>query len=275
MNRRITVWGLGSRIVLASVVTLATALPTHAQGLSVDELLARALAPQRFALAPHHRLPYELTADFSATLLLQVRDGVWTADAAGLFREWQGMGERTAQHRVTIEQLHLPLLLRPFAGFLRHEVEERVARLSSDSPDFHAHDFFIVDPQPGNLYVVAAVHRAIVSEAMDRYKASANKGDPATRRLVARWLYSSPLMRTWIVRPGPPYALAATVDEAGLVHTLTAFYDWGQTSTKITYALLNGDPIWMRVVSEITGEIPHVGSVHGQLSLRFTNYWLD
>src|SRR2546422_858364 len=139
-------------------MTLATAFPTHAQVLSVDELLARTLAPQHFALAPQHRIPYELTAQFSASLLLQVRGSVLTADATGLFREWQSVGERTARHRVTIEQLHLPLLLRPFAGFLRHEAEERVARLSSDSPDFHAHDFFIVDTEPGNLYVVAGVH---------------------------------------------------------------------------------------------------------------------
>ena len=260
---------------LAGVVTLAAAFPTHAQGLSVDELLARALAPQHFALAPQHKIPYELTADFSATLLLQVRGSVLTADATGTFREWQGVGERMAQHRVTIEQLHLPLLLRPFAGFLRREVEDRVARLSSDSPDFHAHDFFIVDTQPGHLYGVAGVHRAIVSDAMDRYNASPNKSDPATRRLVARWLYSSSLMRTWIMRPGPPYALAATVDEAGLVHAVTAYYDWGHTSTKIAYAVHNGEPIWTRVVSEIAGEIPRVGPVHGQLSLGFTNYWLD
>ena len=268
-------WRLGSRTVLAGVVVLATAVPTHAQVLSVDELLARALAPQRFALAPRHKIPYELTADFSATLFLQVHGALVTADAAGLFREWQRTGERTAQHRVTIEHLSLPLLLRPFAGFLRREVEARVARLSSDSPDFHAHDFVIVDTQPGDLYIVAGVHRAIVSEAMDRFKSPAGKNDPATRRLVARWLYSSPLMRTWIMRPGPPYALAATVDGAGLVHALTAFYDWGQTSTKITYGLLNGDPIWTWVVAEIAGEIPDVGSVHGQLSLRFAHYWLD
>ena len=224
---------------------------------------------------PNISSPYELKANFSATLRLQVHGAELAADASGLFREWQGTGERTAQHRVTIEQLHLPLLLRPFAGFLRHEIEARVARLSNDSPDFHAHDFVIIDTQPGDLYLVAGVHRDIVSEAMDRYHSPAGKSDTATRRLVARWLYSSPLMRTWIMRPGPPYALAATVDAAGLVHALTAFYDWGQTSTKITYALLNGDPIWTGVVSEIAGEIPQVGPVHGRLSLRFEHYWLE
>ena len=77
------------------------------------------------------------------------------------------------------------------------------------------------------------------------------------------------------MRPGPPYAVAAIVDAAGLVHALTAFYDWGHTSTTITYGLLNGEPIWTWVVAEIAGEIPDVGSVHGQLSLRFAHYWLD
>ena len=65
-------WRLGFRTVLAGAVVVATAFPAHARALSVDDLLARALAPQRFALAPGHKIPYELTADFSATLLLRV-----------------------------------------------------------------------------------------------------------------------------------------------------------------------------------------------------------
>jgi len=83
------VWLLGLRIVLVGVMMLATTLPTRAQDASLDELLARALAPQRFAIAPLHKTPYELQANFFATLTLAVGRSLLTADATGLFMEWQ------------------------------------------------------------------------------------------------------------------------------------------------------------------------------------------
>lgn len=265
----------GLRIALVCAAILAAILPTYAQDPSVDELLARALAPQHFALAPQHKTPYQLRAAFDATLTLVFRRGLLNADATGLFREWQGVDDRTPRRHVTIEQLHLPLLLRPFTGVVRHVVEEKVNTVSSDTPDFHEHDFFLLDTLPGNLFVIGGVHHSVVSEVMDRYDPAAGKSDPRIRRLIAQWLYTSPLMRAWIKRPGSPYALETTVDGAGFVHTLTVFYDWGRTITRIAYAVRNGELVWTQVVTDIAGEIANVGPVRGQFALTFTDYWLD
>lgn len=265
VNRRITVGSLGWRLVLASMVALAATVPTHAQVPPVDELLTRALAPK-------HQAPYELTAHFAGTLVVAVRRGQLTVHAAGSFKEWRGAGELTTQRRVTIDRLLLPLILRPFAGALRHVIEEKVEKQSSDSPDFHAHDFFILESLPGDRYVIAGVHHAIVSDVIERYQPSADKDDTATRRLVARWLYTSPVMKTWIVRPGPPYAFEAVVGGTGLIYGLTTFYAWGRSDTKITYTMLDGEPVWGQVTTDIVGEIADLGPVRGQLSLTLRDH---
>jgi hypothetical protein len=266
-SRTRTVRSLGFRIFLAGMTALAGTLPAQATGQPVDELLARALSPK-------HRVPYELTAHFAGTLVVSVRTGQLTVTAAGSFREWRKEGDPTVQRHVTVETLHLPLVLRPFAGALRRVIEEKVEKQSSDSPDFHSHDFFILDSLAGGRYVIAGVHHAIVNDAIDRYTSSADRDDIATRRLIARWLYTSPMMRKWLVRPGPPYAFEAIVGESGLIYTLSVFYDWGRSDTSISYTMVGGEPYWSQVTTDIQAEVSDLGPVRGQMSLTFTNHCL-
>jgi len=102
---------------------------------------------------------------------------------------------------------------------------------SEDPRAFHGHDFFILSAQPDGRFVLIGIHQRIVTDAFERYGRTADRDDPATRRAVARWLYTSPTMRASLARPGPPYAFEAVVSDAGMLHSLTAFYHWGQVAT--------------------------------------------
>lgn len=267
MSRRTAGSLRGLSLVLTWVVVLAMAPPAPAQAPSVDALITRVFAPK-------HRTPYELTADFSGILTLIVRGSQLRAFATGSFKEWQKAGE-PRRRKTSIYQLHLPAVLRPFNGALRSVLEERIEIPSEDPSAFHEHDFFILQAQPESRYVIAGVRRDIVDETIDRYNPSADKQDFATRRAVARWLYTSMAIRSGVPRPGPPYAVEAIVDEAGLIHELTAFYSWGRVSTRFAYMFLNGEPVWREVVSELIGEMSGLGSVNGRLAFILANHCMN
>lgn len=217
---------------------------------------------------------YELTADFKASLTVFVKGAPFTAEAEGTYKEVRKPGE-PRRRKIKIHRVDLPLLLRPFTGSVQSSIENKVD-LKADNPEtYRGHDIFILEDQGDGRYVLAGIHRDIVDEAIDRYGQPDQKTDPAIRRNVSRWLYSSPTMRTWIVRSGPPYAVRTVVDEDGLVYDLGLFYDWGQVGTKISYVVIGGQSVWREIVTDTVSELASLGRVDGKLTLTFSNHCLN
>lgn len=234
----------------------------------LDALLARILGDKE-------QDTYELTANFKASLTLIVRGSPFTAEAEGTYTEVRKAGE-PRRRKVSVERLDLPLLLRPFSATLQRVIEKKL-NLQPDRPEtFHSHDFFLLEVQDEERNVLGGVYRGIVDEALDLYgQPSDDRNDRVIRRSVARWLYSSPSMRTWIMRPGPPYAVRAVVDDDGLVYDLVLFYNWGQVGTKISYVFINGQPLWQQIITDTVSDLSGVGHMNGQLTLTFSNHCLN
>lgn len=255
-------------ITTATLITFAIAAgvasPARSQP-TVDTLLARVFGSE-------DKTPYELTADFNGTLTLVVRGSKTTAVAAGSFTEWRG-ADGVRKRKVDIKKLDLPVLLRPFGGSIRRTIEEKVETQSETPETFHEHDIFILNEQQGR-FILVGVQRAIVDAAIDRYGKPQDKKDPEVRRRIARWLWTSP-QRENIVRPGAPYALRASVDEAGLIYELTLFYNWGEVGTRISYIEVNKQPVWRTVSADAVSDVSGVGRVNGVMLLNFTNHCLN
>lgn len=231
---------------------------------SVDTLLARLFGSE-------DKTPYELTADFSGTLTLVVRGGRFIAVAAGSFQEVR-KSDGIKRRKVTITRLDLPVLLRPFRSTLRRVIEEKVETQSESPETFHDHDIFVQSELPGKRYMLIGVHKDIVDEAIDKYGKPEHKKDPATRRRIAHWLYTSPSMRDMLVRTGPPYVLQAILDDGGTLYELTLFYNWGEVGTRISYITVNSQPVWQQVSADATSELSGFGRVDGKLLLNFSNH---
>lgn len=249
------------------LLALLVAAPARAQAPSVDTLLARLFSTD-------DKAPYELTADFAGTLTLTVRGSVLTVVAAGSFVEVRG-ADGMKRRKVQVTRLDLPILLRPFRGTIRRVIEEKVETQAETPETFHAHDIFIHSELPGRRYILVGVHRAIVDEAIDRFGRAEDKRNVEVRRRIARWLYTSPGRRETIVRPGPPYALLVILDEAGTMYELTLFYDWGEVGTRISYAQVDGQPVWRQVSADAISELAGVGRVDGKLNLTFSNHCVN
>ncbi|HLW48620.1 MAG TPA: hypothetical protein VKW09_12740 [bacterium] len=255
----------------ASVITIvaAMALPVGAQTPSVDDLLRLVVAPKPSDL-------YTMHAQFDVLLSLRYGSGgLLTATAQGALTEWHRPGEPL--HRtLAIREMHLPVVLRPFSGVIQRTIKERIETQPDDMPDFHAHDFFLMDEAKGR-YTLGGVRRDIVTQAMVTYKSSgsARTGDPDVRRSVAKWLFTSPLMKAWVVRPGAPYALEGLVDAQGLLRAFTLFYNWGALHTQIDYAMINGAPVWDRLQSDVATSLPKLGTVTGEVTIALSNQCLD
>ncbi len=252
---------------VALVLALVAAGPGWAQIPLVDYLLARLFGSE-------DKTPYELTADFTGTLSVTAKGSRLVVEAEGSFLESRGL-DGIRRRKVTIRKLSLPFLLRPFAPSLRRAIEEKIETQAENPETFYAHDIFLVAVLPDRRYVLAGVHRDIVDEAIDRYGKPQDKRDVTTRRKIAEWLYSAPTMRDFVARPGPPYALRATVDEDGLLYELILFYDWGEVGTRIGYVLVNGQPVWAQVVADTVSNLSGLGRVTGQLALNFTNHCVN
>jgi len=257
--------------LLAAAVTLALlagpAYSASAQAPSVDALMARLFGTD-------DKTPYELSAEFSGTLTLTVRGGTMTAVAAGSFLEFRG-ADGVKRRKVTIARLDLPVLLRPFSGAIRRVIEEKVETQSESPETFHDHDIFLYGELPGRRYILVGVHKAIIDETIDRYGKPEQKKDPETRRRLAQWLYTSPSMRDTLVRGGPPYALRVVLDDAGMLYELTLLYNWGEVGTRISYALVSGQPVWRTVAADAVSELTGFGRVNGKLLLTFSNHCVN
>lgn len=249
-------------------LTIGTAPPgAVAQTPPVDLLLARLFSSDTGD-------PYELTADFTGTLVVSIRGGRLVVAADGSFEESRDT-DGVKRRKVTVRRLELPLLLRPFAANVKRVIEEKIETQSENPETFHAHDIFVYGDLPGHRYILVGVHRAIVDEAIDRYGKPQDKIDPATRRHIAQWLYTTLMMRDFLVRPGPPYALLAVVDESGLLYELVGYYDWGEVRSRVDYVILNGQPVWSAVAADTVSNLSSLGRVTGQLLLVFTNHCVN
>lgn len=256
--------------LLTAALALGTApLPGEAQPqpITVDYLLQKLFGTD-------NKPAYDLTADFTGVLTVTFKNGRLVVEAEGSFHEWRGPDGSKHRH-VVIRNLSVPFLLRPFVQSLRRTVAERIEAQAENPEIFYAHDLFISAELPDNVFAVTGVHRALVDEAIDRYGKPEDKADPETRRKIAQWLFTSPTMHDFIVRPGPPYALQAKIEDTGLLHELTVFYDWGQVSTRVEFVTVNGRTVWSNVVADTVSTLPGVGQVTGQLSLNLTNHCVN
>ncbi len=254
--------------MLAALFTavLTAALPARAQPQTIETLLARIFGTDDQA-------PYDLMANFAGTLALDVKDGRWVSTTSGTFHEWRAKGE-PRHWQITIERLDLPTLLRPFSSALRRAIEERAAMQSESLETLHSHDLFILEDRPSGRYLLGGIRHDLVDDAIDRYGHTQDKTDPSTRRHIARWLYTAPTMRDWIVRRGGPYALQTVVDDLGLVHTLTLDYNWGRLNMTFAYLTVGGHSLWREISSVVMSEIDGLGHVNGQLTLTFSQHRL-
>jgi len=252
--------------LVAAVLVIALPVGAQQQPRTIDALLARIFSTD-------DQTPYDLTANFNGTLIVGVKDGQWVGVATGTFHEWRNKGQQR-HWRVSVERLDLPLLLRPFGGPLRRAIEERAATQSESLEALRSHDLFILEEQSGGDYVLAGIRRDLVDEAIDRYGHGQGKADAVMRRAIARWLYTAPTMRSWIVRRGGPYSVKAVSDQAGLVQTVTLNYNWGRLNVTFAYVTVDGRILWREVTSDVLSEIEGLGNVTGNLTLTFSQYRL-
>lgn len=257
-------------LAAVGVLALAAVTPGLAQGqaASVDTLLARVLTE------PYPQ-PYTLTADFTTATTLLLPTGKVTVNAAGTFVESRTAAGEPRRRKASISRLDIPLVLRPFASFIRRLIVDLIEAEQRPGEFLPQQDVFIVEERPPDRYLLGGVRSDIVTEVMTRYGQTALLKDPATRRAIARWLWS-PSQRTSIVRPGPgPYMIAALVDESGLIHQLNLSYDWGQVGNRISFLMVGGRPFWREVVSDTSFDLGGMGRVDGRMVLQVQNHCLN
>lgn len=217
----------------------------------------------------------ELTAYFHGEFSIASGGASTGGTASGLYREWRpsGGGKRW---QITVQDLELPWILRPFSGAIRTTIEKRAEAQAEAFENFRDHDVFIVEEQAGGRYVLVGLRKDLVDEAVARYGKPSDKYDEATRRAIAKWLFTSPTMQSWIIRPGAPYAVKVLVDEAGLIHDMQVLYDWGQVGMKFSYIRVGDRPVWQEVVSTFSKtNVSGLGHIEGLVKIAFTDFKVE
>jgi len=235
-----------------------------AQTVTVDYLLAKVVSEP-------DTVPYTLTADFSTRLNMTLSTGVVPIHAVGTLVETRAANGSPRVRKATITRLDLPLLVRPFAGSIRGiltGIIENEQRVGEFVPTL---DIFIDEDRGDGRYVLGAVRQDIITEVMTKYNQQALLKDQTARRAFAKWLFA-PSQRQQIVRPGSPYAVRTVIDDAGVVHQLTLFYDWGHVGSRLTFVTIAGRPFWREVTSDLSSEITGLGRVYGTMVLQVTNH---
>jgi hypothetical protein len=255
-------------LAAAIVLSLQTSGAVRAQP-SVDALIAQ-------IFGTHDAAPYELQAHFRGAFSLTTNASSTEGTAAGLFREWR-MPCEFRRWKVTVQEITLPWLLRPFSGAVRTAIEEKAEAQTEALENFRNYDVFLSEEQAGGRYALAGLRRDVVDEAITRYGKSADKQDEATRRTIAQWLVTSPSMQGWAKRPGPlPYALNVMADESGLIQEVQLFYERSQVGMKFSYIQVGELRAWKEVLSTFaSSNAKGLGHLEGQLRLGFANYKLD
>ncbi len=247
---------------------LALAAVASGQTVSVDALIAKVVTE------PHPQ-PYTLTADFSARLIMTLSTGKVPVSASGTLFESRTANGQPRTRKATITKLDLPLLLRPFSASIRTILTNAIEAEQKAGELIPTQDIFIEEERGDGRFVLGGVRQDIVTEIMTKYNQHAFLKDPTARRAFAKWLFA-PSQRNQIVRPGQgPYALAAVVDETGLVHQLTLWYDWGKVGSRLTFVMVGGRPFWREVVSDGSSEVTGLGRVDGIMTLQVTNHCLN
>jgi hypothetical protein len=264
--------GLGSVWAGALVVVSLVALlfPPAARGdtPTIDALLQRIYTES-------NPQPYTMTADFTADFLITLPTGKFTVRAVGTILESRTQPGEPRRRKATVTKLDVPLVLRPFTNSIRKSVTDLIEVEQRPNEILPVQDVFIVEERPPNRYLIGGVRTDIVVETMRKYGQGASVEDPTSRRAIARWLWA-PSQRPSIVRPGPgPYMLTALVDDAGLLHQLTLFYDWGQVGNRISFVMVGGRPFWREVISDTSSDVSGLGRVDGRMVLQVQNHCLN
>ncbi|MBI4280353.1 MAG: hypothetical protein HY660_18015 [Armatimonadetes bacterium] len=247
----------------AAILALALAgVPAHAQGPSVDQLLERVFDAGQ-------RQPTEFSSEFSADLTLRAPLGTFVAQGQGTYVQWRRPGEKTRQ-RVVVTKLDVPFLLRPFQGYLKKFIGEKVEGQVEQGNVLNEHDVFLLDEKAGDLWVLAGVRHDIVGDFMKKYGRQSDVKDRLARRAIAKWMYTR--MRSQIVKPGGPYVFQATIDSEGNIRDLLLQYDWGPVRTKIDYVKIRGNTVWEKVVVDSMTVLGDWGRIEGLLNMRFSNF---
>lgn len=255
--------------LLAAVLVVATqvGLPARAQD-SVDTLITQIFGTKDAAA-------YVLQAHVRGIFSLTTGSGFIAGTVAGNFREWRTLGG-SRRWRVTVQELQLPWLLRPFSRTVRGSIEKKVEEQSEAFQNFRDYDVFISDEQAEGQTVLVGLRRDLVDEAITRFGRSIDMQDVATRREIAEWLFTAPSMQSWIKRGGQPYALKVVTDETGLVHELQVFYERSQVGMKFSYLTVGTQPAWKEVLSTFANSnAKGLGRLEGQLKLGFADHKLD
>jgi hypothetical protein len=254
--------------LLAAILMLAAqvALPARAQD-SVETLITQIFGTKDAAA-------YDLQAHVRGLFALTTGSGYIAGTAVGNFREWRTPGG-SRQWRVTVQELELPWLLRPFARTVRASIEKKVQEQSEAFQSFRDYDVFISD-ELADQTVLVGLRRDIVDEAITRYGRAVDMQDAASRREIAEWLFTAPSKQSWIKRGGQPYALKVVTDESGLVHELQVFYERSQVGMKFSYLTVGTQPAWKEVLSTFANSnAKGLGRVEGQLKLGFADHKLN
>jgi hypothetical protein len=251
-----------------AVLALAGPSQTWAQAVTVDALLARVYTE------PNPQ-PFTMTADFVADFIITLSTGKFAVHAVGSLVESRPAAGESRRRKATVTRLDVPLLLRPFTNSIRKVVTDLIEVEQKPNEILPVQDVFIVEERPLNRFLLGGVRTDIVVETMRKYGQGANVEDVASRRAVARWLWS-PNQRASIVRPGPgPYMITALVDDTGLMHQLTLSYDWGQVGNRISFVTVGGRTFWREVISDSSSEVAGMGRVDGRMVLQVQNHCLN
>lgn len=255
--------------VVAAVVALAVlgGLPAYAQTPIEDPERIVRLLDQRTGPS------YELTSEFKGALTLWLGDGRYVVAAWGQVRESRRAGE-ARKVDATVLKIHLPLLLRPAAGSVASVIEQLIETQAEDARNLTSHDVVLLEKRRDGRFYLGGIRHDIVDEAIARYRAGVDAEDPFVRRAIARWLLTTPSMRQWIRRSGPPYAFGALIDEAGHLFESAVSYDWGEVGNKVSYTSVQDIAAWQQLTLNVTGQVKGLGQVTGRLEMSFSDHRL-
>ena len=255
------------RAIVAVLVVLTASGVATAQPLTVDMLLARVVTEPN----PH---PYTMTADFTTRVTLNMVTGKLTVQASGALVESRTANGEPRRRKATVSRVDVPFLLRPFSNSIRQTVTDLVEAERKLTDFVPMMDIFIQEELNGNRFLLGGVRQDIVTEVINKQRQTTYMKDPTFRRAIARWLFA-PSQRASIARAGDAYAVSAVVDDAGLVHQLTLFYDWGTLGSRISFVTVGGRAFWREVNADTSSDVSGIGRVEGKMVLQFSNHCLN
>jgi len=253
--------------IVALLAALTVSGSASAQTVTIDALIARVVAEP-------NTQPYQMTADFTTRATLNMSTGKVTVVAVGTILESRAASGDPRRRKATVTGVEVPLLLRPFSNSIRQIVTDMVETERKFAEFVPLFDIFIQQELGGNRFALGGVRQDIVTEVMTKYGQAAFTKDPIHRRAIAKWLFA-PSQRASIVRGGHAYALSALVDEAGLVHQLTIFYEWGVLGNRFSFVTIGGRSFWREVAGDTSTELAGVGRVEGVIVIQFANHCLN